>query len=183
MTIVAPADAEEMRRFMPQTLEYQGPIYIRLAKGGDPIVTPPDKPFKIGKAILIKEGGDVLLITTGITLRMALGASEILKGLGVSASVLHIPTIKPIDKEAILRHASKVSAVITVEEGVILGGLGGAIAEILAEENFNKPIRFKRLGIPDLFPDQYGSQDSLMAHFNISPEAIASVVKQLLESN
>jgi transketolase len=180
MTIVAPADAEEMRRFMPHTLEHQGPIYIRLAKGGDPIVTPPEKPFKIGKAVLVREGRDILLITTGITLRIALDAIEILKGQGISSTVLHIPTIKPIDREAVLDLADKAKAIVSIEEGVIFGGLGGAVAEVLAEANSSRPIRFKRIGIPDFFPDQYGSQDSLMAHYNISPEAIVSNVRRLL---
>ncbi len=181
MTIVAPADATEMKRFMPQTVEYPGPIYIRLGKGGDPIVTPQAKPFKIGKAILVKEGNDALLITTGITLRPALNAAETLKQQGITVAVLHSPTIKPIDKEAVLKHADEVSAVVTVEEGIISGGLGSGIAEILAEANFNVPKGFKRLGVPDIFPDKYGSQDNLMAHYNISPEAIVTVIKQLLD--
>ncbi len=102
MTVVAPCDAEEMKRLMPQTLDYNGPIYIRLAKGGDPIVSSPDKPFKIGKAILMREGKDALLVTTGITLKIALDAVLMLEKKNISASVLHIHTIKPIDRKAIL---------------------------------------------------------------------------------
>jgi transketolase len=180
ITIIAPADATEMKRLMPQTVEYPGPIYIRLGKGGDPVVTPQDKPFKIGKAILVREGKDVLLITTGITLKLAQEATEILTEEGISSTVLHIPTIKPLDREAILEHISKVSVIVTVEEGVISGGLGSGVAEILAEANFDTPKRFKRIGIPDVFPDKYGSQANLMLYYNISSEAIVQNVKQLL---
>jgi len=180
MTIVAPADADEMRRLMPLTVNHRGPIYIRLAKGNDPIVTTNDVSFEIGKAILMREGPDAMMVTTGITLKLALDAATSLSGQGIKATVLHVPTIKPLDTDAVLDHASKVPIVVTIEEHSVIGGLGSAVAETIGEANFNPAKRFKRIGIPDVFPDQYGSQDSLMAHYDITAEMIISVIKQLL---
>jgi transketolase len=153
MTIVAPADAEEMCRFMPLTVDHQGPIYIRLAKGYDPIVTNPDVPFVIGKAVPMRQGSDALVITTGITLKVALDAAEALALEGVQTRVLHMPTVKPLDVEAILDHAASVPVVVAVEEHTVVGGLGSAVAEVIAEANFDPAKRFRRMGIPDVFPD------------------------------
>jgi transketolase len=180
MTIVAPADAEEMRRFMPLTVDYRGPIYIRVAKGGDPIVTNSSRPFEIGKAIPMREGKDALIVTTGITLKNALEASDDLNEQGISAAVLHVPTIKPLDTEAILDYAADVKAIVTIEEHMITGGLGSAVAEIIAEASFNPAKRFKRIGIPDIFPDKYGSQASLMERYGITSGAIVTAVRQSL---
>ncbi len=181
MTIVAPADAEEMKRFMPISVDYPGPIYIRLAKGFDPIVTKEGVPFEIGKGIVVQTGEDALIITTGITLRLALESAAALGKSGVRAAILHMPTIKPLDCEAVLDLAASVRAVVTVEEHTILGGLGSAVAEILAEAKFQKPKRFKRLGLPDLFPDEYGSQVSLMARFGLTSDNITKTVKELIQ--
>ena len=181
MTIVAPADADEMRRLMPQTLDYQGPMYIRLAKGYDPIVTNEDTPFRIGKAIPMRAGPDALIVTTGIGLKIALDSAEVLSEDGIEASVLHVHTVKPPDVEAILSHASEVPVIVTLEEHTIVGGLGSMVAELLAEANFSSPKRFKRIGIPDVFPDQYGSQDSLMDRYSINTERLVWVVRQLAE--
>lgn len=182
MTIVAPADADEMRRLMPQTVDYAGPIYIRLAKGYDPIVTTDKIPFEIGKAILMRKGADALIITTGITLKLALYAAQALSASGIEATVLHIPTIKPLDEAAVLDFTASVKAIVTVEEHTVIGGLGSAVAEVIAEANFDTQKYFKRIGIPDNFPDEYGSQDSLMARYNITSQNIASTVEELLDS-
>jgi transketolase len=178
MTVLAPADANEMRRMMPLTVEHPGPIYIRIAKGGDPIVTN-DTPFEIGKAFPMREGYDALIVSTGVMLKRALDAAELLRAEGLEASVLHVPTVKPLDQAAILDYASRVPAIVTVEEHSIIGGLGSAVAELLAEANFSAAKRFKRIGIPDCFPDQYGSQDSLLARYGITASNIAGAVRQL----
>jgi len=181
MTIVAPADAEEMRRFMPSTVDHQGPIYIRLAKGYDPIVTNDDTAFQIGKSIPMRQGSDALIITTGITLKIGLEAAEILKNQGISAGVLHNHTIKPLDVNGILEHAADVQAVVSVEEHTIIGGLGSAVAEVIAESGFNPAKRFKRIGLPDVFPDEYGSQDSLMDRYSITATSLACAIKELVD--
>jgi len=182
MTIVAPADADEMERFMPLSVEHPGPIYIRLAKGFDPVVSNDKTPFEIGRGLPMREGGDVLIVTTGITLRLALPAADALSKKGIEAAILHMPTVKPLDEESLLDLASSVKAVVTVEEHTMIGGLGSAVAEILAEAGFDKPLRFRRIGIPDVFPDEkgYGSQDSLMASHGITAERIVSVTEGLL---
>jgi transketolase len=182
MTIVAPADAEEMRRLMPLTVEHDGPMYIRLAKGFDPIVTTDDHPFEIGKVIPMREGSDALIVSTGICLKLALAASDTLREQGVSVSVLHCPTIKPLDAEAITDYANRVTAIVSAEEHTILGGLGSAVAELVAEANFNRAKKFKRIGLPDVFPEEYGSQDSLMARYDITADFVMATIKQLLES-
>ena len=181
MTIVAPADADEMRRLMPLTVDRTGPIYIRLAKGYDPIVTRNDIPFEIGKAIPIREGADALIVTTGITLKHALDAANSLSKQGLEVAVLHVHTIKPLDTEAVLEYAAEVTVIVTIEEHTVIGGLGSAVAELLAEASFEPAKRFRRIGIPDVFPDEYGSQASLMAHYDITAEMVISVMEQLLE--
>lgn len=182
MTIVAPADAEEMRRLMPLTVDYKGPIYIRLAKGYDPIVTTDQVPFEIGKAIPMREGSDALIVTTGITLKLAQDAAQALGEKGIESAVLHVPTIKPLDSDTILAYSDAVPVIITIEEHTLVGGLGSAVAEILAEANFGLAKRFKRIGIPDVFPDEYGSQASLMERYSITSEHLVSVVSGFTES-
>ncbi len=183
MTIVAPADAEEMRRFMPLTLDHRGPIYIRLAKGYDPIVTNDNVPFRIGKAIPMRQGSDALIVTTGITLKLALEAADSLSAAGIEAGILHLPTIKPFDVDSLLEHAAEAPVIVAIEEHTILGGLGSAVAEVIAEANFGQLKRFKRIGIPDVFPDQYGSQASLMERYSITAQNLAAVVTGLVEGH
>lgn len=181
MTIVAVADAEEMKRLMPQTADYQGPIYIRLAKGYDPVVTSDAVPFRIGKGLPMRNGGDVLLVTTGITLRVAQEAGKLLALEGIECAILHMPTIKPFDLEQLLELAAPVRAVIAVEESTILGGLGSAVAEAIAEAGFSPGKKFRRIGIPDVFPDRYGSQANLMDYHKINTDEVVSTVWTLLE--
>jgi transketolase len=169
MTVVAPCDAEEMRRLMLQTLDYPGPIYIRLAKGGDPVVSRPDLPFRIGMAIPLRSGSDIMFISTGICTQVALQAASALELQGLHAGVMHVHTIKPLDTATIKDSMESVPVVVTIEENNVMGGLGSAVAEIIAESGFDPPKQFARIGIPDTFPRQYGSQASLMETFQISP--------------
>lgn len=180
MTIVAPCDAEEMKRLMPQTLDHEGPMYIRLAKGGDPVVSSPDKEFKIGKAILARDGKDVLVVTTGITLKLALDAAYELQQQGIELKILHMHTIKPLDVEALRQAGQKVRAIITVEENSIVGGLGSAVAEVVAETPWAEPKAFLRMGLPDAFPMKYGSQDKLMAAAGLSSQHLIVAVQKML---
>ena len=182
MTILAPADADEMRRLMPLTVDIDGPVYIRLGKGFDPIVTTNDLPFEIGKAIPMRSGDDALIVSTGICLKVALKAADQLEVNGITATVLHMPTIKPLDTAAIIDAATRVKAIVTVEEHSIIGGLGSAVAELIAEANFDLVKKFKRIGIPDVFPDKYGSQDSLMGRYDLSSESVVSVIQKLLNA-
>ena len=180
MTVVAPCDANEMARLMPLTVEHRGPVYIRLGKGGDPIVSTDAAPFEIGRAISIIRGDDALLVSTGITLKIALDAAAGLQAQGVSAGVLHMPTVKPLDIGAFLAHAAPVEAIVAIEEHSVIGGLGGALAEVVAEAAFDPAKRFKRIGIPDVFPHGYGSQATMMAQCGITAERTMIVVRELL---
>ena len=182
MAIIAPSDAQEMRAMVPLTMDYPGPVYIRLGKGGDPVVSTPGYKYQLGAAVPMREGKEVLLITTGITLSFALQAAELLAAEhGIQAGVLHLPTIKPLDSKAIVAASRRVSAIITVEEGVLSGGLGSTIATLLMEQGGFGSTRFKRLGIADEFPHKYGSQASMMAGYGISTEGILDAVKQLIQ--
>ena len=180
MTVIAVADAEEMRRMMPHTVNHRGPIYIRLAKGNDPIVTD-NVPFEIGKAIVVRPGRDVLIVTTGITLKLAREAVDILAAQGIDVAILHMPTVKPFDKENFLDMASRVPAIVVIEEHSVIGGLGSAAAEVLAEANFPQGKLFKRIGVSDVFPSRYGSQNSLMADCGISTPHLVNAVRNLLQ--
>ncbi len=179
MTIVAPCDAEEMKRLMPLTVDYPGPMYIRIAKGGDPIVSSDEIPFKIGKAMPIREGRDALIVTTGITLGPALKAAETLKKEGIEAAILHMPTVKPLDSDTLLRYVRQTSVVVTIEEHSIIGGLGSAVAETILEANFDSSKNFKRIGIPDVFSSSYGSQDDLMRLYGITADNLCAVIRQM----
>ena len=180
MTVIVPADAGEMRRMMPLTVGHQGPIYIRLAKGYDPIVTNEKIPFEIGKALPVREGRDALMVTTGITLNIAIRASEILSAAGIETAILHVPTVKPMDVKTLLAFAKPVNAIVTLEEHTVMGGLGSAVAEIVVEAGFDDVKKFKRIGIPDVFAEGYGSQDELMEKYEITPDKTVSVIRGLL---
>jgi len=177
MTIVAPADADEMKRLMPLTVDHPGPLYIRMAKGFDPVVTTGDPPFAIGRAQLRKVGRDALVVTTGITLKLGLEAAAALAAEGIDAGVLHMPTIKPFDRETLSASMAPVRAVVSVEEHTIIGGLGSAVAEVIAEGRFEPSKHFTRIGIPDVFPDAYGSQATLMARYGITADAVAAAIR------
>ncbi|MEZ6183569.1 MAG: transketolase C-terminal domain-containing protein [Planctomycetota bacterium] len=180
MTVVACSDAEEMTRFLPTTLDYPGPIYIRLAKGGDNVVPHDGSPFVIGKAYPKRQGQDALLVGTGTTTLRCLEAAERLSAQGLEAAVLHVPTVKPFDRETLLELAEPARAVVAVEEGVINGGLGSAVAEAVLEANFPTPKRFARMGFPDTFLEHFGSQNAIMARYGLTPEGIAARVTELL---
>jgi transketolase len=182
MTVVAPCDADEMARLIPQTVGHQGPIYIRLGKGGDPIVSNDTHPFRIGRAIPLVTGDDLLLVTTGITLKPALEAAATLKTDDVGTTVLHMPTVKPFDVETLLTHARRVDAIVSIEEHSVVGGLGGAVAEAIAEAGCDPAKRFRRIGFPDMFPHGYGSQATMMARYGITAERITAVARELLST-
>lgn len=180
MTIVAPCDADEMARLMPLTLTWPGPMYIRFAKGGDPIISRPELGFEIGRAICLREGKDVLFVTTGITTQVAMAASDMLQTQGVSAGVLHVHTIKPLDAEQLLERAAAARVVITAEEHTIIGGLGSAVAETLMEAGLFRP--FRRIGFPDVFTEELGSQNDIMRKYGLSSEGLYETALKLLKT-
>jgi transketolase len=187
MTVTAVCDADEMTRLMNASLDWPHPIYIRLAKGSDPIVSRADRGFAIGKAIDMidldqgRGESDVLFITTGIATTEALEAAKRLAKDGVRCRLLHLHTIKPIDREAILEAAHRTRLTVTIEEHNIVGGLGSAVLEVLADAGATLP-RIKRLGIGDRFAEHYGSQNALMDVWDLRASGITQIVTAELQS-
>ena len=180
MAVVAPCDADEMNRLMMSTLEWPHPIYIRLARGGDPIVSKDDRGFELGKSITMKDGADGLFITTGVMTQLALETSEILKTKGVDVGVLHMHTVKPFDANGVVSAIEGVKAVVTVEEHIVNGGLGSAVLESCSELHPELLSKISRIGIPDKFATEYGSQSSLLKHWGItSDNLVAAMMKKL----
>ena len=180
MAVVCPADAQEMARMMEQTPDWPGPLYIRLAKGYDDVVSDPELPFELGKAVVRKDGDDILLVTTGVTLQPALNAARNLDAQGLSTAIMHMHTVKPMDSEAFLNMAKGKKAIVSLEENTVLGGLGSALAEMLAESAAGVP--FRRVGLPDAFPKHYGSQREHMDRAGLSARAIEQAALQLVGS-
>ncbi len=182
MTVVAPADADEVRRLVPETLALKGPLYIRLAKGSDPVISRPEHGFAVGRAVLMRKPGRYLLIGTGVTTARALAAAEVLAGEGIACGVLHMHTLKPLDRDRIIALAGVVEGIVTLEEHTLVGGLGSAVAETLSDRLSARGPVLMRLGIPDVFPQHYGSQDDLLALFGLDAEAVAAKVRELDQS-
>lgn len=160
MTILSPADPLEAKYVTHAAAGISGPVYIRLATGGSPAVYKNEYAFKLGKAVTLREGKDLTIISTGGIIYEVLKATEELAGLGICVRLINMHTIKPIDKKAILKAALETKAILTVEEHAIEGGLGSAVAEVVLEDN-NKPVRFKRLGLNNIFPSGYGTYDEM----------------------
>ncbi len=168
MTIFEPVDGVQLAAMFPQIIEHNGPVYIRLLRQEfDPIFAD-DQEFKLGKATPIIEGTDLTIFATGIMVKEALDAQKILLEKGISASVINIHTVKPIDKEAIISAAKKTRAIVTAENHNIINGLGSAVAEVLAE---NCPTVMERVGIMDHF-GEVGKKDFLMEKFGLKAKNI-----------
>ena len=180
MTVVCVSDAQEMTRLMEESLEWPGPIYIRLGKGGDPVISSPDENFRIGKAILKKAGGEVLMVSTGVTTKACLDAAETLENEGVSCGVLHMHTIKPLDLEALEKYTSDISLLVSVEEHTRAGGLGSAMMEALTDRPGSRLPPMLRLGIPDDFTHHYGSQADHFERCGIDAEGIVGSIRNTL---
>lgn len=178
LTVVAPCDADEMRRVMLESVSWEGPMYIRIAKGSDPIVSQATAGFKIGRAILMKEGKDALVVTTGITAKLGLDAAEHFAKHGIQVGVLHVHTLKPLDTAMLKQMIASVPAVVSIEEHTLIGGLGSAVAEVIAESGLGR--RFKRIALPDVFPEEYGNQASLMKKYSITTENLIAVLSDLV---
>lgn len=170
MIVVAPCDSVEAEKAtLAMAEDTKNPTYLRLAREATPIITTKDTPFEIGKAYVYEEGQDVTIIATGTMTYHALKAAEQLYKEGIDAEVVHVPTIKPLDAETILRSVRKTGCVVTAEEAQINGGLGGAIAELLGEEF---PVPLQRIGMRDHFGES-GAPDELLKHFGLDAKHIA----------
>lgn len=179
MTVVAPGDPAEAALATRALSRLSGPAYLRLGKAGEPPVhrAPPD--FKIGRALLVREGKDVTLIATGGMLHDTFQAATALSQQGIQARVLSMHTIKPVDTAAILTAARETGTILAVEEHNVIGGLGSAVAEVLAESG-TLPVNFRRLGIGDTFCSRVGSQQCLREAHHLSVDHIVDSVKALV---
>ena len=176
MTIFEPVDGVQLASMFPQIIKHVGPVYIRLLRQEfDPIFAD-DQTFELGKATPIIEGTDISIFATGIMVKEALDAQKILKEQGISASVVNIHTVKPIDKEAIIKEAQKTKAVITAENHNIINGLGSAVAEVLSE---NCPVPMERVGVLDHF-GEVGKKDFLMEKFGLKAKHIVAAAHRVL---
>jgi transketolase len=179
MTVTAVCDAKEMVRLMNCTLDWPNPIYIRLAKGGDPIVSREENGFAIGKAIPMRKARarrSIVLMATGVMTTNCLAAAELLAEDGIDVSVIHFHTIKPLDENAVLSFADGAELVVTVEEGVRIGGFGSAVTDVIVEKLGSSLPPILRLGLPDEFPHKYGLQDDLFELYGLMPAQIATRV-------
>lgn len=176
MTVLVPADAAEAKAVVRWAAEYNGPVYIRLGRSGVPDVFDETYEFKFGKAVTLKEGKDVTLIGMGIMTSAALEAAEMLAEEGISATVLNMPTIKPIDEDAIVAAANATGAIVTCEEHNIIGGLGSAVAEVLAEK---ASARLVRIGVKDTFGES-GKPADLLKKYGLTAADIVAAAKQAI---
>lgn len=178
MIVLAPADSVEAKKATLAMAKNLRPNYMRLAREGIPIITTPETPFEIGPAYILREGKDITLAATGTMTYHALMAAEKLAKQGIEAEVVHVPTIKPLDSDTIVRSAHKTKGVVTAEEGQIVGGLGGAIAELLSEE---LPTPMKRIGMKDRFGES-GEMKELMEYFGLDAKHIVLAAHSLLDN-
>ncbi|GMB01724.1 transketolase family protein [Pelosinus sp. IPA-1] len=174
MTVIVPADAEETRKAVAYAATYDGPVYIRLGRMSVPDLFAADYTFELGKAVQLADGKDVTIIATGIMVATAKQAAEELAAVGISARVLNIHTIKPIDREAIIKAASDTGAIVTCEEHSVIGGLGSAVAEVVVENN---PVPMERVGVMDTFGES-GTPSSLLVKYHLTAEDIVAAAKK-----
>ncbi|MEW6751063.1 MAG: transketolase C-terminal domain-containing protein [Candidatus Latescibacterota bacterium] len=202
MTVVAPADAVEVRLAMLAANAWDGPVYLRLTRDPSPVIFAEDEAisggqrpaaaspvgpapgatrhaFAIGRAALLREGGDVAIISTGVQTVRSLQAADLLAQEGIGVYLLHVSTLKPLDTEAIVQAASRTRRVVTAEDHTVIGGLGGAVAEVLGE---HLPTPMRRVGIADTFGESAPDAD-LLRKYGLTPEHVAAAARALLESS
>ena len=173
MTILNPADAVEARLAVEAAIKMQGPCYLRFGRMAVPVIFDKDYKFEIGRGVKLADGTDVSLIATGIEVEQALAARELLAAEGISASVINIHTIKPLDEDLVVAEAQKTGAVVTCEDHSIIGGLGGAVAECLSAKC---PTPVLRVGVEDTF-GRSGPAKELVSYFGLDAAAIAAKAK------
>lgn len=176
MMVIVPADCNETREVIKFAAQYRGPVYVRLARTNVVDVFDENYKFDPYKAIVIKEGSDVTLVTNGETLAETLDCASILEENGIKAEVIHMPVVKPADEKTIIASAKKTNKVVTIENHSIIGGIGSAVCELLSEKY---PVRVLRLGTNDVF-GQSGEQRALMEYYGLTSEKLAEKIKGIL---
>ncbi len=176
MTVIVPADGVETKQVIMAAAAYDGPVYIRLGRPKVPVLFDETYQFEIGKGVVLKDGADVTLVATGIMVSKAMEAAEALAADGISAAVVNISTIKPLDQQLIIEMAQKTGAMVTCEEHNIYGGLGSAVAEVLVE---HCPVPMARVGVEDSFGES-GLPDQLLEKYGLTAANIADKAKAVI---
>ena len=177
MTIINPADETEAKKAVRAALEIDGPVYMRFGRLAVPVIFGDDYSFEIGKGVQLKDGNDVTVIATGLMVNEALGAYELLKNEGINARIINMHTIKPLDKEIVLKAAKETGAIVTAEEHSVIGGLGSAVSETVCEEY---PVPVVKLGVYDIFGHS-GPAVKLLDEFGLRAVNIAEKAKKAIE--
>ncbi|HXT51768.1 MAG TPA: transketolase C-terminal domain-containing protein [Thermoanaerobaculia bacterium] len=181
MVVVAPADPVEARAATRAIVAYDGPCYLRLGKAGEPNVHTGPIDFQLGRAITLRDGRDLTLISTGGMLGTAVAVANRLAERGVQTRVLSMHTLKPLDEEAVRAAARETGAIATLEQHSVIGGLGSAVAEVLAESNGER-VRFRRIGVPSAFSERVGSQKWLEQYHRLDETGVLAQVEALLRA-
>lgn len=176
MTVINPADETEAKKAIFAAIDWDGPVYIRFGRLAVPVVFGEDYSFEIGKGVELREGSDVTVIATGLMVNEALQAHDLLAAEGISARIVNLATIKPLDREIVLKAARETGAIVTAEEHSVIGGLGSAVSELVCEEH---PVPVVKLGVYDVFGHS-GSADKLLDEFGLRAVNIVEKAKQAL---
>lgn len=178
IVVVSPADDTEAAQVLRWSAGHPGPVYIRLVRDATQRLFDDGYQFRFGEAVVVREGGDVTLVSTGAQTPRVVDAADLLAAQGIDAHVVHLPTIKPIDVDGLVRAAERTGRVISIEEHTVLGGLGGAVAEVLSEV---RPTRVARIGLPDIYTES-GPNDALLDLYGLSAERVAEQVRRNLDA-
>ena len=177
MTVINPADDVEAKAAVLAMADYVGPTYMRFGRLATPIFNDKDTyKFELGKGVQLRDGDDITIVATGLMVAQALEAADALKGQGINARVINIHTIKPIDKDIIIKAAKETGKIVTVEEHSIIGGLGSAVCDVLCE---NYPVPVTKIGVMDTFGHS-GPAVALLEEFGLCADNIANTVKKVL---
>jgi transketolase len=179
LAVIVPADPVETRSTMKWAAQHDGPVFLRLSRMPVPVIHAEDYVFRAGEAVTLRDGGDVTVMASGVLVYRALEAAERLAAQGIFARVVNMSSIKPMDRETVLRAARETCGIVTVEEHSVYGGLGGAVAEIVAVEY---PARMKMLGVPGVFAPT-GSAEFLLEYFGLTAKGIEAAVKELMDGS
>lgn len=177
MTVMVPADAVETRKAVEAAAWYDGPVYIRLTREKLPVIYPDEKPFRIGAGVEVRPGSDVTLFGVGLMLHAAIEAAERLEEDGISARVVDLATVKPVDEYLVMKCAEETGCVVTAEEHSVIGGLGDAVGEVLLRRC---PVPMERVGVRDAF-GRSGNPQELLEYFGLTPDAVVRAAKQAIE--
>ena len=176
MTVIVPSDPLETKKALREAIYHDGPVYLRLGRTPIPNVTTDDSPFSIGKGLILRDGKDATILVCGVMVGIALQAARYLAERDISVKLANIHTIKPLDEQLVVQAAQETGAIVTVEEHSVLGGLGGAVAEVISR---SAPVPLERIGIEDRFAES-GQPNELLEKYGLTAEHIVSVVQRVI---